>query len=249
MSIVSLLSITFLLTASCVSARPDPIITARAPAASSSSFFDVVSIPTSVASELASQDAAYEAQQSLASAPLAASDSAKLASEFARWTAVQAAAAAASATPTMAPLKVVNENAANGITCVSKSSDHGESFNSADCAAAIQTACRKVSESKTGAYYWDQWVWSWNGDCSMAYWMPESARNTTAVPSVQQCSTDVFGAMNTGCGTQNGGKSAASVNVAELPDGKGSVGSLVDPAKMGYLMAANPWRCDSGCSE
>ncbi|KAL8822466.1 MAG: hypothetical protein Q9191_006797, partial [Dirinaria sp. TL-2023a] len=210
---------------------------------------DVVSVSSAQESQLAAQDAAYASHQSLASAALGPADSAKVASEFARWTASQAAAAAASATPMMKPLQVVNDNAADAITCVSKSSDHGESFNTQDCTAAIQTACRKLSQSKTGAYFWDQWVWSSNGDCSMAYWLPESVRNTSGVPSQRQCADDVFGVMNTGCGSKNGGKSAASVNVAKLPDGKGSVGQLVDPGKVGYLMAASPWRCDYGCSD
>lgn len=254
--IFSILATVLLLTSHGSMNKAEPAVVARADTAndgSSSSSSennndDVVSISAAQESQLAAQDAAYASHQSLASAPLAPADSAKVASEFARWTASQAAAAAASATPTMKPLQVVNDNAADAITCVSKNSDHGESFNGQDCAAAIQTACRKLSESKTGAYYWDQWVWSYNGDCSMGYWLPESARNTTGVPSQRQCADDVFGVMNTGCGSKNGGKSAASVNVAKLPDGKGSVGQLVDPGKVGYLMAASPWRCDYGCS-
>ena len=252
MSIFPLLLTGLLLMALHVSTSSKPaIITARQAASSSSSsdsFDDLPNVSPAEESQLAAQDAAYSAAQSLASAPLAASDSAKLAAEFARWTASQAAAAAAAATPAMAPLKVVNEDAVDGITCVSKASDHGESFNSQDCAGTIQQACRKLNESRTGRYIYDEWVSSYNGDCAMSYWMPASVVNTSNVPSVRQCADDIFGPMVTGCGSQNGGKSAASINVAELPDGKGSTGRQADPGRISYLMAASPWRCDHGCS-
>ena len=67
----------------------------------------------------------------------------------------------------------------------------------------------------------------------------------TMVPDEDRCASDVFTRMFDVCG---GRTNAASVNVAVLPDGKGSTGQQVDAGQVSYLLAPKPWPCDYGCS-
>ena len=225
--------------------------------------------------------AAYDAQESALYASwsaeeyrtLAPSESSLIAAEYANWTVTAGLAVpatstsssidtAAAAAATWKPLAQSLDPSWGGITCQTQSGVRGATtVNTSACAVAASNACRKLNESRTGAYFWDQWVWSGGGPgsenleqnmgCCTAYWLPKSlvqdpGVSNPLVPPVEQCMQDFYAAMVETC---IGPYNAASVNVAVLPDGKGSTGQQVDSGRVSYLLAPSVWPCDYGCSD
>lgn len=215
-----------------------------------------------------SQSAAYASWTAEADQPLSPSESSVLEAEYASWTAnyVSATSSASAANPrnsaaeiengavaaaTMAPMAHSNDPAADAITCVSQTGVKGAgSVNITACAATISRTCSSLQDSKEGRYFWDEWAWVYGSGCATGYWMPEALKNSTAVPTAIECETDILRQMEDLCvGPNSDGESnAASVNVAVLPDGKGSTGQQVALDRVSFLLASKPWPCDYGCT-
>lgn len=207
-------------------------------------------------------DAALASWTVAAYAPLSPSDSALLAAEYATWTAAVGfpsnTQAPARAAPTMAPLAKTDSAASSGITCQRQQGlPNPWVVNPTDCAAAVANTCRELQESKTGASYWDAWVWSYAPSCAVGYWFPKSLVNATTtpdgtelVPSAAECANQVYGQMERLCVADGDYKrNAASVNMARLPDVKGGdSGQQVDPGRVSYLFAPRPWPCVEHCT-
>lgn len=241
-------------------------------------------------SQSAELEAEYNSWASAAEQSLSPSQSAALEAEYNSWTA-QLAASSVPPTParkpvntvpdpaiananvaaaTLGPLPETDSPSVHGITCVNQSNDvisavkGAKSINVTACAVAAQNACRKLNQSKTGAYFWDQWVWSGgrnpgesNNDdtlgCGMAYWLPKSLVHDpgvpfTTVPDQQTCEQNVYSMMVKTCAAKS---NAASINVAVLPNGqKGNTGQQVDSGQVSYLLAPNVYPCGGyGCSD
>lgn len=212
---------------------------------------------------------------------LSPSQSAALANLYNDWTATAAQGAsatgkgasatsnsAASQTPSpanafAAPLPLANTPGADSILCVKQTGLDGgtDTVNTTACATAIQNACRKLDQSKTGDYLFDEWIWSGGSEadnglsntlgCSVGYWLPKSVVNrdkstpNPLVPSRQECETSIYNVMVSQCLQST---NAAAINVAQLPDpkNKDNSGQQVDAGKVSYLLAPQPWPCNEG---
>lgn len=162
------------------------------------------------------------------------------------------AAAPVVAQQTFAPLTRTQSNpSAYALTCLDSSSstlsDHTTHY--PDCTQTMESICASLTDPTT--FVPNQWVWSNKGGrCAMGYWVPAISTSTAAIPSAQECQSNIYKMMVRTCIPvlrDEGMWNAASVNIAVAPSAE-SAGQQVDSGKVSYMMAGSPYPCGPlGC--